>query len=317
MEKNDIIVTKNKQQEAISCSKIMMGSADFLRADNMDVSEKVLDRYVELGGNTFDTARHYRHAENALGLWMESRGNREQLVIETKCCHPVREAPEQPRVNAQAIEEDLLTSLDMLRTAHVDFLGLHRDDPTQPVGPIMEGLHRQVEAGRVSGIGVSNWELDRVMEAQAYCMAQGITPLSFNSPNLSLATINKPRWANCVTANKEMKKWHVETQLPLIAWSSQAEGFFANRFSPEDLSNEEIVEVYYNQENWEKLKRVNQLADKKGCLPIQISLAYVLSQPFPTFAVIGSENLEELEISIQASKIKLSLAEMNWLNLID
>lgn len=317
MEKMRITVTKGNQKEIITCSKILMGSADFLRADNMDVAEKVLDKYIELGGNTFDTARHYRHAEKALGIWIENRNNRDQINIETKCCHPVRENPNQPRVNAEAIEADLMTSLELLKTDHVEFLALHRDDETQPVGPIMEGLHRQVEAGRVRGIGVSNWELPRIIEAQKYCLANGLTPLSFNSPNLSLATINKPRWPNCVTANDEMKAWHEKTQLPLFAWSSQAEGFFANRFAKDDFSNEEIVDVYYNDANWEKLARVNELAEKKGCLPIQISLAYVLNQSFPTFAVIGSENLTELESSIQASKIKLTPAEMNWLNLND
>lgn len=316
MDKVAITVTKDGVAETIACSKILMGSADFLRADNMEVASQVLDKYIELGGNTFDTARHYRHAEKALGIWIESRGNREQINIETKCCHPVRENPDQPRVNAQAIEEDLMTSLELLKTDHVEFLALHRDDPSQPVGPIMEGLHAQVMAGRVKGIGVSNWELPRLIEAQEYCLANQLTPLSFNSPNLSLASINKPRWANCVTANDEMKAWHQANQLPLFAWSSQAEGFFAGRFSKEHPTDEEIVDVYYNEANWEKLARVNELAEKKNVLPIQLSLAYVLNQPFPSFAVIGSENLTELESSIQASSIKLSKAEIDWLNLV-
>lgn len=306
---------KIANNEPILVSNILMGSGDFLRIENMDIAERVLDRYIELGGNTFDTARHYRHSEKALGFWMEKKGNRQRVNIQTKCGHPIREEPNAPRVTAVAIEEDLRTSLEFLKTDHVEFLGLHRDDPLIPVGPIMEALHKEVVSGRTKAIGVSNWELSRIKEAQIYCKENKLTPLTFNSPNLSLATINKPRWENCVTANAEMKNWHEQTQLPLIAWSSQAEGFFASRFSPNDLSNEEIVDVYYNDDNWEKLNRVNQLAREKNCLPIQISLAYVLNQPFPICAVIGSETIEELETSIMASEIVLSKKEMNWLNL--
>lgn len=299
----------------IQVSAIIMGSGDFLRIDNMEVAEKVLNRYVELGGNTFDTARHYRHSEKALGAWMEKFGNREQLNIETKCCHPVREAPDTPRVTPQAISEDLQTSLELLKTDRVEFLALHRDNPEVEVGPLMEELHKQVVLKRVKAIGVSNWELPRIIEAQQYCLDNKLTPLSFNSPNLSLATINQPRWENCVTANNQMKQWHENNQMPLISWSSQAEGFFASRFDKNDFSNQEIVDVYYNEQNWQKLERVKQLADKKGYTPIQISLAYVLNQPFPICAVIGSESISELESSIVASQIHLTTQELDWLNL--
>lgn len=301
--------------ETILVSSILMGSGDFLRLENMDVAEKVLDRYIELGGNTFDTARHYRHSEKALGAWIEKKGIRKLVNIQTKCGHPVREASDITRVTPSSIHEDLCTSLEFLKTDYVEFLGLHRDDPSVPVGSIMEALHQEVMSGRAKAVGVSNWELPRIIEAQNYCLENKLTVLSFNSPNLSLATINKPRWENCVTANNEMKDWHENTQLPLIAWSSQAEGFFSSRFSQKDVSNEEIVDVYYNDANWEKLKRVNQLAEEKKCQPIQISLAYVLNQPFPICAVIGPETMDQLESSVAASKISLTRHEMDWLNL--
>lgn len=308
---------KNNQAISIDCTNVFMGSSDFLRLDNKEEAWKILDEYVALGGTSFDTARHYRHSEQALGTWMEERQNRAGLVIETKCCHPLRGTNEASRVNSQAIEEDLLTSLELLKTDHVELLALHRDDPNQPVGDIMEGLHKQVSLGRVYGIGLSNWELPRIKEAMAYADKHQLTTLSFNSPNLSLATVKQPRWPNCVTANEEMKAWHQENKLPLIAWSSQAEGFFAGRFDRNDLSNQEIVDVYYSEENWQKYDRVQRLAEQKGVLPIQVSLAYVLNQPFPTAAVIGSETIAELQTSIAGAQLTLSAEEMAYLNLKD
>ncbi|MFJ7724657.1 aldo/keto reductase [Neobacillus sp. NPDC097160] len=307
--------TRDHQPITLTCSNIVLGSGDFLRLDNMEFAAPVLDEYMARGGNTFDTARHYRHSEKALGTWMEMRGNRDKLNILTKGCHPVRENSHQPRVTPEAIEEDLMTSLEYLKTDHVEMYALHRDDPTKPVGPIMEALHKQVEAGRIYAIGLSNWELNRIIEADHYAKENGLTRLSFNSPNLSLAKPLKPRWENCVSANSDMVKWHEETGLPLFSWSSQAGGFFSGRFAPEIRDDQEMVEVYYSEENWERYSRAKVLAEKKQASPIQIALSYVLYQSFPTAALIGSENKNELVSSISGAAIELSPEEIHYLDL--
>lgn len=306
---------KNGQKIDIACSNLVMGAGDFLRVDNMDFAGPVLDQYFAFGGNIFDTARHYRHSEKAIGAWMQMRGNRENVVIQTKGGHPVREASDVPRVTPEAIYEDISVSLEMLQTNHVELFALHRDNPAVEVGLIMEALHKEVENGRVYAIGLSNWELPRIIEANEYAMTHGLTPLSFNSPNFSLAKVNRPRWENCVSASEEMVRWHEQTNLPLFSWSSQAGGFFSGEFSEQDPSDTEMVEVYYSESNWERYKRAKELAQKKGCTPIQISLAYVLSQSFPTAAVIGPENQAELKSSVAAANIQLSKEEIAWLDL--
>ncbi|WP_048627065.1 aldo/keto reductase [Listeria ivanovii] len=315
MEKIIVQGRKNGQKVDIECSNLVMGAGDFLRVDNMDFAGAVLDQYFALGGNIFDTARHYRHSEKAIGAWMETRGNRESIVIQTKGGHPVREASDVPRVTPEAIYEDISVSLEVLQTDHVELFALHRDNPTVEVGPIMEALHKEVENGRVYAIGLSNWELPRIIEANDYAMTHGLTPLSFNSPNFSLAKVNRPRWENCVSASEEMVRWHEQTNLPLFSWSSQAGGFFSGRFSEQDQSDTEMVEVYYSEANWERYKRAKELAQKKGCTAIQVSLAYVLSQSFPTAAVIGPENQVELKSSVAAASIQLTREEVAWLDL--
>ncbi|RDX02949.1 aldo/keto reductase [Listeria kieliensis] len=308
-------ITVNGKHGPIECANLVMGAGDFLRIDNMDYAAPILDRYFELGGNTFDTARHYRHSEKAIGAWMESRKNRDKVIIQTKGAHPVRGALDVPRVTSEAIHEDLATSLEMLKTDHVELFALHRDDETVPVAEIMEALHKEVESGLTFAIGVSNWELDRIIQANEYAQANGLTPLSFNSPNLSLPKVNRPRWENCVSANDEMILWHEKTNLPLFSWSSQAGGFFSGRFSPENRDDEEMVEVYYSDANWERYRRAKKLGAKLGVSAIQVSLAYVLHQSFPTAAVIGPETLEELASSYEASRLKLTQAQVNWLDL--
>lgn len=116
-------------------------------------------------------------------------------------------------------------------------------------------------------------------------------------------------------ANMEMIRWHEKTNLPLFSWSSQAGGFFSGRYTENDKTDTEMVEVYYSDANWERYKRAKELAQKKACTPIQISLAYVLTQSFPTAAVIGPENETELKSSVAAAGIHLSQSEVDWLDL--
>jgi len=57
------------------------------------------------------------------------------------------------------------------------------------------------------------------------------------------------------------------------------------------------------------------LGEKKSCSANAIALAYVLCQPYPVFSLIGPRALNEFDASFEALKIKLSPAEMAWLNL--
>ncbi|MCC9085670.1 aldo/keto reductase [Enterococcus faecium] len=146
-------------------SKLILGSSDYLKLDNKDKVDRMFTRYVEEGGRTFDTARHYRESEAVIGSWLKDK-KREDYTIITKGCHPVREAPDTPRVNPESILADLTTSLEMLATDYVDVLLLHRDDPSQPVGPLMETLSQLVDEKKIRSFGVSNWELPRIIEAK-------------------------------------------------------------------------------------------------------------------------------------------------------
>ena len=60
-----------------------------------------------------------------------------------------------------------------------------------------------------------------------------------------------------------------------------------------------------------------QLAEQRGVLPINVALAYVLCQPFPTFPLIGPRVLSEIRTSLPALDIELSPDEVRWLNLED
>jgi aryl-alcohol dehydrogenase-like predicted oxidoreductase len=294
------------------CSQLIMGSGD-LR--NLDEQEQImLANYIQAGGNTFDTAHQYRGREAVLGQWISQQKNRHEVIILTKGAHHDDGSPG-PRVNPQAITKDLTESLERLGTDYVDLYALHRDDPSVEVGPIMEVLNEHIAASRIRAIGASNWSRQRIMAANDYAASHGLIGFSFNSPNLSLAIPNEPMWAGCVSADRETRSWHQQNQLALLAWSSQAGGFFSGRFTPDNQSNPEMVRVYYSKSNWERFRRAKQLAEEKNVTAIQIALAFVLNQRFPTCAIIGPRNPEEFDSSLGALEVQVSQRELEWLDL--
>ncbi len=295
-------------------SKLILGSM-LLSDERMEVSAELLDAYTAIGGNAIDTARVYGpRGMGAIGKWMEDRRNRSGLVLIAKGAHHDDKGP---RVTRSAVDEDLTYSLELMQTDYADIFMLHRDDPDKPVGEIVELLQEPLEAGRCRALGASNWTTARLEAANGYAAAHGLVGFACNSPNLSLARANEPRWAGCVSVNADDRAWHERTQLPLLSWSSQAAGFFTGRYAPDRRDNEEIVRVYYNEDNWERYRRAAALGEAKGADANQVALAYVLHQPFPACALIGPANAAELRSSAKALEVSLTTEEIRWLNLQD
>lgn len=292
-------------------TQLIQGSM-MLKSDDMAYSGGLLDAYAAAGGNTIDSGHIYGvSSAQAIGKWMDARGNRSEIVVIGKGAHPY----ETPRMTKTCIQSDLVESLERMATDYIDLYMLHRDDPNVHVGYILEGLNDQLAAGRCRAIGASNWSVERIREANAYAAKQGMTGFSCSSPNLALARPNEPRWAGCVTTTAADEAWHEESGLPILSWSSQSGGFFTDRYAPDKLEDTEMVRVNYSADNWERKRRAGVLAEQYGVTANQIALAYVLNQPFPVAAIIGPQTPAELEDSVKALPVVLTAGERAWLNL--
>lgn len=294
-------------------SRLIIGSM-VCTTDKMEATKELLDAYVAAGGNAIDSAHLYNSgkSELAIGQWMSERANRDKIVIMTKGAHPYWT---DPRVTPELITQDLTESLERLQTGFIDIYLLHRDDENVPVGPIVECLHGHREAGRIGIFGTSNWSTARIDEANAYAQEHGLSSFSVNSPHFSLAKTNEPVWAGCVTLDEAGREWHCANQMPMLPWSAQARGFFTGRYSPEDSSNEHMSRIYYSDANWEKYRRAEEIGKRKGVTANNIALAYVLSEPYPVFALFGPATPQELADSLPALDIELSHAERDYLEL--
>jgi predicted dehydrogenase/aryl-alcohol dehydrogenase-like predicted oxidoreductase len=270
----------------------------------------LMDAFWEKGGNIFDTAYVYGagYTEQLFGEWQRSRGVREEAVLIGKGAHS-------PLCYPDVISKQLTQSLDRLQTDYVDIYFMHRDNLDVPVGEFVDAMDAEVKKGRIRGpFGGSNWTRERFDEAIAYAERTGKTKPSALSNNFALAEMLDPIWPGCITASTpEWKQWLKQRQVTNFSWSSQARGFFTDRAGRDKTDNEELVRVWYNEQNFGRRDRAVELAQQLGKSPIHLALAYVLAQSFPSVPLIGPRTLQELDDSLLALEIQLTPEQVNWL----
>jgi aryl-alcohol dehydrogenase-like predicted oxidoreductase len=292
--------------------------------------DELLDSAVELGINTFDTARVYGESEGSLGGWIKARGNREQIVLLSKGGHPVisfdsgRPEVTRRRITREEIRSDLETSLLKLGVDELDIYLLHRDDPRVPVGEISEWMDELVREGKVRAIGGSNWTHQRIAAQREYARQHHLTPFTVSSPHFSLAALGTDLYGDgCVTLtgkeNAPARSWYRENQLAVISYASLSKGFFGGKLRGDDYDRRaELLDplslaAFGSEENFARLKRAEQLAREKGCTLSQLALAYCFTRGMNLFAAAGSTHPERVRENYGALRIALTKEESDWL----
>ena len=318
------IIPSDKQRESLPISRIPGINKDLSRVvfgcDNQSDSNHafaMFDHFFSQGGNVFDTAYIYNEGKSDLylGSWIDARGLREEVVVLGKGAHT-------PDCTPDKIRPQLDETLSRMSASYLDIYCLHRDNEDLPVEGFIDTLNELKDEGLVSVFGASNWSLKRFKEANDYALSTGKEPFTVLSNNFSLAHMNNPVWPGCFSCSEDdYLKYLTDNQISIFPWSSQARGFFLDtqEFTAlahvADPNREEQDRVWGSADNLERRKRCFDLAAEKDVDPIQMALAFVLNQDFPSFPLIGPRNFFETESSLQATQIEVSSEEISWLNL--
>ncbi|MFW5689553.1 MAG: aldo/keto reductase [Spirochaetota bacterium] len=311
-------------------SRIGHGCMMLSSGDGQAKSNEILDAVWDTGVRLFDHSHVYGRGdcERAFGVWLREResrepGFREELVILDKGCHP---SQGEKRVTPANIRGDLAGSLERLGVDYVDLWLFHRDDPEQPVGPLVETLNELVSEGKIRAFGGSNWTHERIAEANEYAAKHDLQPFVASSPNFSLAEqVDSPWGPDCVTisgpSNATARAWYAAHDLAVFSWSSLARGFLSGRLRRDNFEavrgefEEHTIRCYVTDDNWNRLERAAELAEERGLTIAQIALAFVLNQPFNIFALVGSYGRSEAEANLAALEANLTQQEIDWLDL--
>ena len=307
-------------------SVIAFGSTHFGGNCAEGLARELMDAYASLGGNFIDTARVYGdfktprngESEKVIGRWMADRHCRERIFLSTKGGHPPLGQMGRSRLSRDEVRGDMAESLDALQTDHVDIYWLHRDDVNRPVGEIMETLQSLIDDGSAKMVGVSNWRPQRIREALAYSKVHGLTPLSANQPQFSLAVQAFFSDATLASMDREMYRMHRETHLACCCFSSQAHGFFTKLDEGgADCLPESLKKQYLCPENLDIYARMKQLQKETGLDINVIALSFLTSQPFPTFALAGASKIEHVYALKNALDASLTPSQRDSLRRFD
>ena len=285
----------------------------------------LLDMAMEHGINTFDTAHVYGEGNEAtLGNWVRERGVRDQIVILAKGAHPYGD---QKRVTPEDIEADMTESMRRQGLDYFDLYVLHRDDPSLPVGPIVEALNAHQKAGRIGAFGGSNWRWERIKEANDYAAQHGLTPFAITSPNYSLAEMYVAPWDGCISISGPLfqpaRDYYAETGIAVMPWSSMAGGFFSDMYhrdnlgtiSKDDYFAQICIKCYCGETNFQRLDRARELADARNVSVAQIALAFTFSQPMNLFPLVSSLTRHQFDVNTAAVAMTLTPQELAYLDL--
>ena len=301
-------------------SRLVQGT-ELFKSWEPEAAIALLDAVFQLGCTAFDTAHSYGdgHCERILGRWLANNGNRDRIVIISKGAHP---SADHRRVTPFDIASDLHDSLARMGVGCIDLYLLHRDDPSVPVGPIMEALNEHLRAGRIGAIGASNWTHMRIQEANTYAEQNGLVPFVASSPHFSLAEQRVPPWEDCLNItganNAVARQWYAETQMPVFSWATLALGFLSGRISRTSVEGRPdslCLRSFGTEENFRRLDRAARMGKEKGLTVPQVAIAYVMSQPLNLFPIIASASAEEFKANRDATDLSMTSEEVAWLNL--
>jgi aryl-alcohol dehydrogenase-like predicted oxidoreductase len=309
-------ITIANNQHTIQMSQIVIGHNQIHDPARRQFAYWCCDRYLERGGNCFDTARMYGEGESeaALGAYLKGKA-RDSYIVCTKCAHHDRGNPPKSRLSRQEIRSDADQSLRALGCGYTDILLLHRDDIYTPVEEIMPVLHELVTAGKARILGVSNWTAGRIIAANKFAGENRLTPFSVSQIlyNLGLTTAAQTGDLTHVVMDEAELCWYVQERFPVMAWTATGKGFFAKAAA--GLPRHRLADRYYAwlPENFARAERAKQLAEELGVSVSAVILSYVLSGPIPCAGVTAFSTREQLNQTMQAADLTLTAEQRKFL----
>ncbi len=282
----------------------------FGREANEEMSFKIMDRFMELGGTFVDTADAYSAggSEEVVGRWLKQRGARDKVVLATKVHAIMGPGPNDGGLSRLHIQRGVEASLRRLQTEVIDLYQIHRWDANVPAEETLEVLNDLVRQGKVRYIGCSNltaWQLSKYLHLSAWhhwSRFVSIQPI-YNALNRGI--------------ENELLALCQEEGLGVITYNPLAGGMLTGKYKRGEsmpvgarLEAFQIYyERYYTSEALDIVERFVQAAHERGITPSQLALAWVLGEPGITCPLIGARNLEQLEDTVKGLATTLSAEE--------
>jgi aryl-alcohol dehydrogenase-like predicted oxidoreductase len=294
----------------LGCMGMSQGYGAAIDAESL----RVLETYLDLGGNFLDTADAYgpHTNEELIGKFLSEGGpsRREKIVIATKFGLQGSSVTGEQRVNGRPeyVREACHASLARLGTDHIDLYYLHRIDPTTPVEETVGAMRDLVLEGLVRHIGLSEVSSATLRRAHA------IHPISALQSEYSL-------WTREIES--DVLGTLRELGIGFVPFSPLGRGFLSGELRrPEDLEANDFRRNLprFQGENFfknlELVEAVKSLALERGITPGQLALAWVLSKGSDIVPIPGTKRVAYLRENMQALEVTLAREDISRLEAV-
>ncbi len=301
----------------LQVSPLCLGGNVFGWTADEATSSKLLDAFVDAGGNFVDTAdvyskwipgHHGGESETVLGNWFRSSGKRHQVILASKVGMEL--APDRKGLAKSYILRAVEDSLKRLQTDYIDLYQSHKDDPNVPLEETLEAFTQLIEQGKVRAIGASNYSGARLSEALKTSSDKGLARYESLQPEYNL-------YARAHYEG-ELEPVCEENGLGVIPYYSLAAGFLTGKYRSEaDLANKQrggTVKKFMDDRGFAILDALDEVAKGYHSTPARVALAWLIARPSITASIASATTLDQLHDLVEATALKLDTAAVNRLN---
>lgn len=288
----------------IRVSPYCLGAMMFGRMGNPDRDEciRMIHKSLDLGINFIDTADAYSRGDSEEIVGEAVMGRRDGVVIGTKIRLPMGDGPNQQGGSRRWIIKAVEGSLKRLRTDYVDLCQLHRPDPDADIEETISALSDLVHAGKVRAIGTSTFPASAIVEAQWVAERRGLVRIRTEQQPYSI--LNR-------AIEREVLPVCQHYGMGVTAWSPLAKGMLTGKYRkgqrhPDTLRARYFPELMSDERSLETVEQLIPLADEAGLSLTHMAMAFVVTHPALTSAIIGPRTMEQLDDLLGSVEVTLT-----------
>ena len=282
-----------------------MGMSEFYGPGDEAESMATMERALELGVNFFDTADMYGSGANEELVGKFLQGKRDRVFLATKfgvVRDPASAMNRGINGSPEYLKQACDKSLKRLGIDTIDLYYQHRVDPIVPIEETVGAMAELVQAGKVRYLGLSEASAETIRRAHK------VHPITALQTEYSLWTRD---------LEDEILPTLRELGIALVAYSPLGRGFLTGQIkSIDDLPENDFRRFgpRFQGENFQKnmdlVKKIETMAQAKGCTPAQLALAWVLAMGEDIVPIPGTKRRSYLEQNVAAAEVILSKEEL-------
>ncbi len=263
--------------------------------DGYEVVRTALDSNIKL----LDTAYAYGYgrSEEIIGDVIKDY-DRSNITIATKAAQDVN-LDYKPNNNPEFLTQQIDHALKRLKTDYIDIFYIHFPDETTNKAEAIEALVKARDAGKIKAIGVSNFSLEQIKEANA---ADAIDVVE---DHYSLVHRD---------AEKELIPYLNEHNITFVPYFPLASGILTGKYAKTDSGKFN----QYSQAEFDRIidavEKVRGIAESKDATVAQVVLAWYLKNPNLGVVIPGARKAEQVKSNVKATAIELSDQEYHQID---